>query len=257
MKIPLVLLTWNKPTITRDCIQSIEKFTEPGLLDVIICDNGSTQPGMSEYLKELEEKYTLIRNVGNYIHRGWIPGIKLAMKKYPDFPYFLLSDPDIQLTDSIPRNWPELFLKFMEKHKEVAKVGVWLDVERTEDEAIKRHIYGSCHGIFTTDVVPDKCIAMLISTTLSMWRWTTFPDIEKSQLNNHHYGPGFSCGGVRVADRFTCIHLGWEMWKEKYRSDYEFTVNQDTRTYMTSVRRLRGWASLYSKQPTDMYKGKK
>lgn len=254
--IPLVILTWNKPVITKDCIDSIEKFTDSGLLDIIVCDNNSTQPGMKEYLLELGQRYTVVRNKLNFKHAGWFPGIRLAFEKYPSLNYFLLSDPDIVLQDGIPGNWPEVFIKFLDRHKEVAKAGVLLDYESTEDPDIISYFRSINHGIYKTDMVPDPCYKMPISTTLSILRPDTFVDLFHSQINNHFYNPKYR-GIIAIGGRFTCRHLGWEMYKEKYRNDLEFAWKQDSRTYMTSIRHLMGEKSFFNKKGTNFYKNRR
>jgi hypothetical protein len=161
------------------------------------------------------------------------------------------------LQEQIPKDWPELILKLMEKHKEVAKAGVTFDLERVNDPDINRFYACLNRGPFPTDTLPDRCFNMLTSTQMAMWRWDTFEDFESVQINNHHYNPKFTVGGVMIGDRFTCIHLGWEMWKKRYRVDMDFTAAQEPRTYMTAIRHLMGISSFFNKGGTPIYKDRR
>ena len=54
-KVSIIILTYNQLAFTKDCIESIRKYTKPGSYELIIVDNASTD-GTREWL--IEQKKT-------------------------------------------------------------------------------------------------------------------------------------------------------------------------------------------------------
>jgi O-antigen biosynthesis protein len=55
-RISIIILNWNKLEFTRKCIDSIERNTSYQNYEIILFDNGSTEPGTKEYLSSLKHR---------------------------------------------------------------------------------------------------------------------------------------------------------------------------------------------------------
>jgi len=49
MKIPILILTKERPSMLIDMVKSIEDYTDPDTFHIIICDNDSRQGEMVQY----------------------------------------------------------------------------------------------------------------------------------------------------------------------------------------------------------------
>jgi O-antigen biosynthesis protein len=107
-KVSIIILNWNKLEYTKKCIESIEDNTAYQNYEIIILDNGSTEPGTKEYLRGSRHKTVLSsRNLGfakgnnkavpfaagdmllflnNDIiaYKGWLEAMLKTIDEYPD-----------------------------------------------------------------------------------------------------------------------------------------------------------------------------
>ncbi len=98
IKCDLVLLSWNNLEILKQCVDSILRCTRtPARL--IIVDNGSTEPGVADYLSSLKGNATIeVRLILNAINEGFAKGMNKGMKA-SSAPYVCLLNNDILVTD--------------------------------------------------------------------------------------------------------------------------------------------------------------
>jgi len=177
MKVPILILTNNRPTMLSDMITSIESYTDPETYKIIICDNNSQQKEMLELLDTLEKTYTVIRNDTNNTFEGLNPGLKIV-KNFHD-KYFIISDPDIILNSNIPSNWVTKMCELLDKTN-YPKVGLSLNISfeninnwtnfiiTTE----KRYWKKECKVNF--EFLEADCYEALVDTTMAMYRHDTF-----------------------------------------------------------------------------------
>ena len=258
MKYPIVILAKERPVQLKEMIDSIVERTDDNTYRIIVCDNGSTQPEMVEYLKSIETKHQVIYNGANNGFEGFNSGLNEVQEEL-----FFLSDPDVVLSEIMPEHW---ILRFSEVMQTVMtpKLGVALDVERLDmkDEfqaMVKKreNEYWEHAGTIDIPAIDAPCYLAPVDTTLAMYRRDTYDfwtennlsfkmgngiapckQIHQNQYNKKYYVPT-----VRVAGRFTCRHTGWEM-PTLYQSDYEYyKTNCDldiasTTKWQTSGRRL-------------------
>jgi GT2 family glycosyltransferase/protein-L-isoaspartate O-methyltransferase len=107
-KVSIIILNWNKLAYTKNCIASIEENTLYPNYEVILFDNGSTEPGTDEFLSRT--KLTVIRSpqnlgfsIGNnraaaaadgdlllflnndtIVHKNWLEPMVTMLKAYPN-----------------------------------------------------------------------------------------------------------------------------------------------------------------------------
>lgn len=106
IKCDLVLLSWNNLEILKQCVNSILKYARiPSRL--IIVDNGSIEPGMTDYLSSLEGNgATEIHIIMNAVNEGFAKGMNKGMMNSAA-PYICLLNNDILVADG----WLEEMIK--------------------------------------------------------------------------------------------------------------------------------------------------
>lgn len=116
-KCDLVLLTWNNFKITKQCVDSILRFTHiPSRL--IIVDNGSTEEGMKEYILSIKGNDTIdVQIIINPTNEGFAKGMNKGMK-ISNSPYVCLLNNDILVTGG----WLEEMIKIAEENTEIGIV---------------------------------------------------------------------------------------------------------------------------------------
>jgi hypothetical protein len=115
-----LVISYNNLTFLKMMVDQMSKFTN----DIIILDNCSNFPPLLEYLRSLEDKYSVLRmnkNYGYTIYKS--PKIQNLIG-----PIYVLSDPDIQLHPNFPyKDFVKDFYQISKEFK-VYKVGCALDI---------------------------------------------------------------------------------------------------------------------------------
>ncbi len=78
-KTSIIILTYNHLDYTKDCIQSIRKYTDPNSYEIIVVDNLSTD-GTREWLLKQNDLKVVFNNSNVGFPKGCNEGIKLAQK---------------------------------------------------------------------------------------------------------------------------------------------------------------------------------
>ncbi|MFA5422308.1 MAG: glycosyltransferase family 2 protein [Phycisphaerae bacterium] len=90
-KVSAVLVNWNGPDVTAECMESLRKSDYPNL-EVVAVDNASTD-GSADKLEKLFPEMTVLRSK---INRGWgggtNVGLKYAMENGSDYIWLLNND---------------------------------------------------------------------------------------------------------------------------------------------------------------------
>jgi hypothetical protein len=131
--IPVYIPTFNNPTYTNNFINQLERLN---LSMITVVDNASTYPPMVKLLHEISSKYEIIRLNEN---RG--PHLLIRdLNYYEKLPnYFILSDPDIEISRNIPEDFVKTLIEVSEKFK-IGKVGLALEIPN-EEELLEKFIY--------------------------------------------------------------------------------------------------------------------
>lgn len=112
-KVSIIILNWNKLEYTKNCIASIEQNTSYPDYEIILFDNGSTEPGTEEFLSALKHK--VIRSPHNL---GFAKGNNKAVDA---------ADGDLLLflnNDTIThKSWLEEMIKTLHEYPECGIVG--------------------------------------------------------------------------------------------------------------------------------------
>lgn len=91
MKISIIVLNWNNPKDTLECLHSVMKIHYPNF-DIVVVDNGSTDDSVNTISKTFPE-ITIVRNEKNLGYaEGNNRGICFALERGADFVFLINND---------------------------------------------------------------------------------------------------------------------------------------------------------------------
>lgn len=256
MKTPLIILSKDRPNQLIRMLESIVPYMDN--IRLIVCDNASTDTGMmAAYEKIKDLGGILIKNGMEMGFYGFNPGLKLFGKSK----YFFLSDPDIVLGGSMPKDWVDILASIMDHHA-VPKIGPALSIKFSVSNRFTQRI-NHCEGKnwerpYIIDGVEDRCYCAPIDTTLAMYRRDTYTawadskplfkpemfsgvDQISQEIYNPKYdelfkmAPCFKTGCIRIAGRFTAEHTGWDV-ENKYTDENEYYYNRCNKVLASTIR---------------------
>ncbi|WP_213509735.1 glycosyltransferase [Paenibacillus macerans] len=109
----IIILTYNQLEYTKQCIDSIRKYTEPGTYELIVIDNKSTD-GTPGWLSQQHDILAVLNDRNEGFPKGCNQGITLAKGEN-----VLLLNNDVVVT---PR-WLELLVESLYSDERIAAVG--------------------------------------------------------------------------------------------------------------------------------------
>lgn len=173
MKTPCIVITRDRVSYTRLCIESLERFPD---LEIHIVDHGSTWPAMVSYLDGLRHA---VHYRGDETPRSlwqW-PGLRhiIGDREY------LVTDPDVVLDDACPDDWLEQMRADLEHAHSAAAVkvglGLRLDDLPETDLAVKVRAWES--AFWADPVESGRAFRAPVDTTLALYHGTAVrPDFE-------------------------------------------------------------------------------
>lgn len=113
MKTSIILLTHNQLDYTKQCIDSIDKYTDKASYELIVVDNGSTD-GTVDWLKQQKNIVTILNSENLGFPKGCNQGINIATGEN-----ILLLNNDTIVT----QNWLNNLLVCLYSSKEIGAVG--------------------------------------------------------------------------------------------------------------------------------------
>ena len=224
MKIPIYVPVFNNPTYTK---YFVEQLQEIQCNDIYIVDNKSDYPPMISLLKELEQKYNVVR-----LDRNEGPHFILRNQNfYKSLPeIFCLSDPDMELSRKLPREFLADLLQISNQYK-MGKVGFALEVPAEEElKDIELNMEGKIWNMREWESQWwENCIGKslrgddLYMTTL---------DTQFALYNKNYFDPNDRYRCIRVAGRFTAKHLGLYKNTIVPEAEQEFYRNSTRYSYV-------------------------
>lgn len=96
--VALILLNWNTPQHTINCISSIMQFCDDKLFDIIIADNGSSDDSLSRLQEKFQNQHIIIDNKENL---GFAEGNNRALEysMHKGYIYSLLLNNDTEVDE--------------------------------------------------------------------------------------------------------------------------------------------------------------
>ncbi len=115
--VSIIILTYNQLSFTKECLQSIEKYTKKIKYEVIIVDNASTD-GTPEYLKSIRKSNANYKIILNSENLGYAGGNNLGIRE-ANGKYILLLNNDVVVT----KDWLAQMVSRLEEFPELGLVG--------------------------------------------------------------------------------------------------------------------------------------
>jgi len=190
-EIPLVIIAWNNLTFVKRFVEQIIELSTK----IIILDNNSEYQPLLDYYTSLEtiypDKFDIRRLDQNYGHRVYT----ILKDTLPDI--YVLSDPDLKLNASMPKDVIDQLYYISKKYK-CNKVGLALDV--SDHTKFIRGGYGDLvyriESAYYRNILSDNEY-MLYNAEID----TTFCLINNTVSDYP--------SNIRVGGNFTAKHLPW------------------------------------------------
>jgi len=200
MIIPLFIISFNRLSVLKQCIESYKKLGDR--IQIIIHDNDSTYQPLLDYYKDCG--YTIYHNKS----KGDMYDISLSVKKTIDkwysenrdldAPYYIVTDPDIELEQPSPELL-DYYIKVMQKHNPPC-VGPMLRIDdipdcfKFKETMVKSHNEQFWHR--ENQLFENVKIQRAgIDTTFALYR-------KNFSFNRLNYG-------MRVHEPYMARHLDW------------------------------------------------
>ncbi|MCL9634731.1 glycosyltransferase [Bacillus zanthoxyli] len=113
MKTSIIILTYNQLSLTKQCLTSINKYTEQKDIEIIVVDNGSTD-GTVDYLKSIPSLKIILNEKNLGFAKGCNQGVDIATG---DQVLFLNND------TIVTKNWLEPLVSLLYSDENIGMVG--------------------------------------------------------------------------------------------------------------------------------------
>jgi len=219
-KIPIIINNFNRLEFLEKMINSLES---KGYSNIKILDNASTYPPLLEYYNKTP--YKVYRYKKNYGSKAfWRSGLWLRYI----FNYYVVTDPDLELTKECPDDFLEYFYELLMKYKNSYKVGFALKIDDLPDHFILKNKVIDWEKKFWKEEVESNIFKAPIDTTFALYR----PFSKKGKRD----GTDFM---LRVAGAYTLRHLPWYIESNK--------ISPEEKYYLANTK-VGHWSGLINKE---------
>jgi len=218
--IPVIIINYNQLESTRNLINSL---TERGFSNIVIIDNQSAYPELLEYYHSIQNQsnitlHRLNENLGHMVF--WLR--KDILKLYSKG-YFILTDPDIMIENEVPNDFIHIFIKLLNQHIEVRKVGFSLKIDDIPDYYPNKEKVINWEKQFWKKQIDGGHYLAKIDTTFALYRPAFIYDSN-----------GFE-SAIRTKLPYVAKHLGWYI-------DYS-DLSKEQKFYFETANSSSSWLS--------------
>lgn len=218
--IPVIIVNYNQFKSIRDLINIL---TERGFSNIVIIDNQSTYPKLTEYYDKIKSNpnitlHRLNENLGHMVL--WLK--KDILHLYSKG-YFVLTDPDIMIENDVPNDFMTIFIQLLNKHIEVRKVGFSLKIDDIPDHYPNKEKVINWEKQFWGKQINNGHFSAKIDTTFALYRPSFIYDSN-----------GFE-SAVRTKLPYVAKHLGWYI-------DYS-NLSEEQKFYFETANSSSSWLS--------------
>jgi hypothetical protein len=198
---PVILISFDRGAMLERTIGALERQTVP--VEVVVHDNGSTDPATLEVLDRLERRGTRVFRYPPITSPEELDLVDQTVKKVSGRRSYAVSDCDVSLEDSDPRAI-EFYLHFLDREPAAACVGPMLRIEDIPSDyplfgkVINRHVEQFWHKEPLWTEALGRTVAYQwapIDTTLA---------VHRSGSRFHRLKQG-----IRLYRPFDALHLDW------------------------------------------------
>ena len=212
MDTPIIIIGFNNYTYIKQMIEQLQKYK---LNNIIIIDNNSSYKKLLDYYDFIMDTVKIIKMNQNY---GYMVLFNEIMADfYISLPnYFILTDPDIEFNENLPKNFIHVLINLTEKHK-MGKVGFALDIDINKDDLKETYVKQKFRRVNIIEWENKYWAKHIYDDIYRADICTTFAVYNKSYFDykiHRHFLKAF-----RIAGNFTAKHLQW--YKSKDPPEYE------------------------------------
>lgn len=193
-EIPVVVPCFNNPTY---CALMLDQLWEAGFDDIRFVDNASTSSQMRDWLGREDARRQIVQLDENIGPNRTVNQLRRELPRH-----FCITDPDILFNRRLPAGFLSELRGLTERHA-VGKAGFALDISRSHlftgtafDGVSKWELKWWSRPLHFTEE-GDRVFDAQIDTTFCV-------------VDQKYYRPSKTYDAVRVAGRYTAIHLPWE-----------------------------------------------
>lgn len=193
-EVPVLVPCFNNPTY---CDMMLDQLWEAGFDDIRFVDNASTSSQMHDWLRREDGRRRIIRLAENMGPNRSVNELRHQLPRH-----FCVTDPDILFNGHLPADFLSQLRSLTSRHA-LGKAGFALDISRshlfkaeTADDAISMETQWWERPLHFTKE-GDRVFEALLDTTFCV--------IDQKFYRLHR-----TYDAVRVAGRYTAIHLPWE-----------------------------------------------
>jgi thioredoxin-related protein len=200
--IPVFIISWNQHTYVKSMVEQLKKYPD---LKIYIIDNKSTYEPLVAYLKEVDGKngVKVLYQDNNYGHKVHETPHILKFIDELGVKYYVVTDPDLKLNDTMPANFLEIMAELSDKYK-TNKIGLALDIKNNIDMDRRLKSDGNrkitdIEDPYWTKRVPDDKYEIYdapVDTTFSL-------------INKQYRKIGDLSSSMRIAGDFIAVHRPW------------------------------------------------
>ncbi|HEX2968724.1 MAG TPA: glycosyltransferase [Bacteroidales bacterium] len=189
--IPIIINNFNRFDTLKRLISSLESR---GYKNIVIIDNNSTNPKLSDFYKTCGYKiYRFERNLGSAAL--WESEVFKEYRRN----YFVYTDPDMVPVDECPADFMRFFFDVLRKHKFAQKVGFSLKIDDLPDHYLhKQHVLDYEGQFYDYFIEEESLYRAPVATTFALYR----PRALKKHANNY-------IEMYRTAYPYMALHLPW------------------------------------------------
>jgi len=190
-EIKIVINNRNRLTTTKNMVEKLLLTT--GWENIIIIDNGSTYPPLWEWYNYImntpkfwgKVRIMFCKNEGHLAL--WSTGLYKELGEY-----FVYTDSDIILPDSLPMDWKEIMLDTMLKYPEYKKIALGLRIDDLPDYYRYKYQVKRNEGRWWLDAVEKDLYKADTDTTFALMKnfgdncYTSLRICREDLLCRHH-----------------------------------------------------------------------
>ena len=251
--IPIFIIVKDRTTVLQQCIESYQTIiTSP--IEIILLDQESTYPGMIDFLHEKEKegiRVKYLKDTQSNKHSRF-PKVVAAINEmiYSEhFKYYVLTDPDIMLSETTAGDILEFYTYFHEKNPGYDAIGPMLEINDIPDYYPFKSDVMTQHKPFWDATGKLRSVGVLEYIEYKDKTCTyQFSPIDTSFALRHGILKNtYAAGAARTRAPYTAKHLDWYIHPDKMTEDQKYYIETSA-----SHAGISHWGGTWFKYPQSI-----